>query len=366
MAAQPPPTDPLQQLKASFNAKDATYWGMFDAALTANKTTLEAQRGADKPFLMAMLSTVGVGQFHCGDLADALLAYFAGMPSPKKSPRPVTPRSFRFTAKVLKGASYQNLRRFVFEAAEKTYAHDGTIIYSSPVTADSDLDVELRFKAEEHAMEMRRLLVEALREVWCDTTIPMCAVEVCEGAVQKPVFANHYDAKLSPTRTAWSKKKKGRRSAATTVLDEAEIDLESVVDKTTTNCQFEKCHINAALKGKRGDTEGNWIPLPSDWHDLFDADTIDRKACVSILADKTLDEKKSDGRQAVNVHVYFAPHCIETEFRCKQLRGGRLIRKGTAGGAVFEVKVWKREVDKFVEELKTRHDTVLQAWSSVP
>jgi hypothetical protein len=78
------------------------------------------------------------------------------------------------------------------------------------------------------------------------------------------------------------------RSAKTTALDEEEIELEGIIDVKATNLKFERCLINADLKHTPADTEGNWIPLPADWHDLFDAYTIECKACVSILADSKI------------------------------------------------------------------------------
>ena len=272
------------------------------------------------------------------------------------------PRSaWKLEAIVSKGASFQHLRQRVFEMAEISTAFDGNIAYSTPVSADSDLCIELYFKGETDARTMETTLVRALRESWRSDTIPLINILEIERELQRRVWKQDYDRSTSPDRVSWDIYEEAGRSAATTVLDAEEIALESVVDDKMTDLRFERCHINASIKGTHADSEGNWIPLPVDWHKFFDAYTIDNKALVSIVGHSKIPDEKIGDREGVVVHVYFAPHLRSSAFYSGQLRNATMVRKG-----VFAVTVWKREADKFIAQLQTRHDRVTQSWSSVP
>ena len=75
---------------------------------------------------------------------------------------------FRLTVKVIRGATYQNLRKHAFALAEDCHAlksGDGYCIqYGLPVTYDSDLDAILYFRTIETAENMESAVNRAVRE----------------------------------------------------------------------------------------------------------------------------------------------------------------------------------------------------------
>ena len=148
------------------------------------------------------------------------------------------------------------------------------------------------------------------------------------------------------------------------MLDAEAIARESVVDPTMTRLKFERCCIDAEIKGTKSDSTGNHIPLPSEWHDLFDGCTSDRVASISIVAapgEKGLAPVDPDGRAAVLVHVYFDPNSQKEQRLGVELRGAVMVRPN-----VFGVTVWKGEAPFFIANLQKRHDAVIQQWTSVP
>ena len=324
---------------------------------------LSAQAGPSNPLSNLSVLRVALQGRKDGDEATFIVEFRPSMLVADHTDRKRPRSAWKFEAIVSKGASFQHLRQRVFEMAEISTAFDGNIAYSTPVSADSDLCIELYFKGETDARTMETTLVRALRESWRSDAIPLTKIIEIERELQRRVWKQDYDRSTSgpPDRVSWDIYEDEGRSAATTVSDAEEIALESVVDDTTTHLRFERCHINASLKGTRADSEGNWMPLPADWHKLFDADTIDNKACVSIVGHSKISDEKKGDREGVEVHVYFAPHLRSRDLYCGQLRDATMVRKG-----VFAVSVWKREADKFIAQLQTRHDRVTQSWSSVP
>ena len=322
---------------------------------------LSAQAGPSNPLSNLSVLRVALQGRKDGDEATFIVEFRPSMLVADHTDRKRPRSAWKFEAIVSKGASFQHLRQRVFEMAEISTAFDGNIAYSTPVSADSDLCIELYFKGETDARTMETTLVRALRESWRSDTIPLINILEIERELQRRVWKQDYDRSTSPDRVSWDIYEEAGRSAATTVLDAEEIALESVVDDKMTDLRFERCHINASIKGTHADSEGNWIPLPVDWHKFFDAYTIDNKALVSIVGHSKIPDEKIGDREGVVVHVYFAPHLRSSAFYSGQLRNATMVRKG-----VFAVTVWKREADKFIAQLQTRHDRVTQSWSSVP
>ena len=115
-----------------------------------------------------------------------------------------------------------------------------------------------------------------------------------------------------------------------------------------TSLKFEKCHIDAYIKNSKNDTTGNHIPLPSDWHNFYDAYTNDTIASISITpaGRNCIGEVGADGRFPVTVHVYFDPSSPDAPQRHTQLRSCTMVREN-----VFCVTVFKKEAQKFVESV---------------
>jgi hypothetical protein len=180
-----------------------------------------------------------------------------------------------------------------------------------------------------------------------------------------------FDKDISPDRTSFEHDEELESSQKMTVLDEGEIMRESVVDRSKVVHKFEKCRIDAKIKNTRADTTGNHIPLPVNWHDLFNGNTTlfdrgmnTRLAAISIVAspeEQGTAPSEADGRSPVVVHVYFLPSFTDAGVYAGKLRGAALVRPN-----VFSVTVWKREPQLFVAKLQARHDSVTQTWGRVP
>ena len=284
----------------------------------------------------------------------------------KTSPKRQRDESWKLAIRVIKGASFQHLRQRLYQLAEKHLAHGGTIQYEAPVIGTSDLVAELYFESRRDAEVMETVIRQAVRDRWRSPNMPQTSitVESIDITSLKRVFADHYDQTTSPDRLLFECTEAEEPSAATTVLDAEEIGRESVVDPTRTRLKFEKCHIDASIKGTTSDTTGNHIPLPVDWHKFFDGYTSDNVASISIVAatgEKGLAPLDSDGRAAVLVHVYFDPNSEKAQRLAVELRGAIMVRPD-----VVAVTVWKEEAPFFVTNLQKRHDAVVQQWKSVP
>ena len=278
---------------------------------------------------------------------------------------------WKLSATISKGASCQHLRQRLFQVAEEraAYKNDGCILYASAVTAASDIACELYFLTVEQAQSMETDIREAVRDRWRCDALPITSVAQVfdvDVAALRRVYADHYDRAASPPDRVTFEHLEDLDSAshATTVLDAEEINRESVVDSEKVTHKFERCHIDAIIKGSRADTTGNWIPLPSNWHDFFDGYTNNKVASISIVA--APDEKgeaapEADGRSRVCVHVYFDPRSPDAVDQAKYLRDAVLVRQN-----VFAVTVWKKEAATFVKLLLARHIRVTQAWSRIP
>ena len=267
---------------------------------------------------------------------------------------------WKLSATISKGASCQHLRQRLFKLAEKRAAYkkdDGCILYASPVTAASDIACELYFRTVEQAQSMETDIREAVRDRWRCDALPITSVAQVfdvDVAALRRVYADHYDRAASPPDRVTFEHLEDLDSAshATTVLDAEEINRESVVDSEKVTHKFERCHIDAIIKGSRADTTGNWIPLPSNWHDFFDGYTNNNIASISIVA---AGRGGSRGRRSL------ACVCACLLRSAQYLRDAGLVRPN-----VFAVTVWKKEAATFVKLLLARHIRVTQAWSRIP
>ena len=355
-----------------------TSWTTFGNAMTAAGTTLEDQRGAPKDQLMQLLEEFKFAASLRGKLADALLAYFTATPprlQPKREREEKKPSTFRFTCKFIKGARCIDLRRSVYAKAQKMLAFDGKIEYSLPkgkkiIDGDCDLDIELIFEEKRDALLMRNYATEAWK-LWGMEHSPVISVEECEHVVKNAVMESHYDQKTSPSREKMDGAhgrcdSDGSPTHATTVIDQETIDQESVVDTSKVFVEFHHAHIEAKLKGKPRDGDSNILPLPSDWHDIFDGKTPGGQGELMSIAPVPDDVKYKTrtglgGRKLVLVDVYFANPLVANEFFPKLRAGAFQVRP-----QVYRVGIFKKNVEQFKKHLSARHNEVVKKWSAVP
>ena len=306
-----------------------------------------------------------------GELPKGVVTFVFEVPCAQAGGKRHLRSAWMLTARIARGASFQHLRKELFALAEVSSAFGGFIRYGdgiTTVTATSDIEAELYFESSELARAMETCIRAAVRDRWRATTMPTTSVTDVSDTTSvdalKRIFSDHYDRTASPPdRLSFEHKAVGERSSATSVLDVTEIDNESVVDRTKCTLKFEKCHIDADIKGnKKKDTTGNHIPLPSDWHDFFDAYTNDNIASISIVGDgECIGVADGEGRAPVRVHVYFDPSSPDAPLRSAQLRSATQVRPN-----VFAVTVFKKEASKFVALLSARHNAVVQRWNKIP
>jgi len=246
-------------------------------------------------------------------------------------------------------------------------------------TGHSDLDAHFLFVAEQRAWDMAVAVSASLRAKWGNED-PGCLRFKVEpvASPSTPVLADplrHYIETDSPSdRESFEYEEQTDATPRTSVLDQDEIEAESIVDWHEAKVRFERCHIDASIKAKKDkpnpeDTTGNWIPLPASWHDLYDGDTTSKVPEVSIAAVEVLNEYDSKGRQAVMVDVYLGPQLRSenwVRFLVSQLKSPQQLYDGDKKRSVYRVKVYKKEAEKFKRLLNQEHNKKVRLWSSVP
>jgi hypothetical protein len=289
--------------------------------------------------------------------------------------RPREDRLWRLSCSVPRGADMQDLRARCFELAGYNCAFapnpPTSIVYSAPVSAASNLQIELYFTARQFADKMfndvrrtvrhvcRRVDVVPMGRVFSDgdSSMSMDQLLIVDDAA--------FDTDVAPHLTSFDSDESLETSShKTVVLDEDEIKRESVVDPEKVILKFERSHIDATVKRTRADTTGNHIPLPSDWRRYFDGDTTTHVAPISVVAppeERGTAPSEADGRSPVVVHVYFLPSFLHASAYASSLRDARPVRPN-----VFSVTVWKCEPQLYVAKLRARHDTITQKWGRVP
>jgi len=268
---------------------------------------------------------------------------------------------WKVTARFPRGAGALNLRRKVFEYAEKCIAYDAAVEYSTNasglIDATCDLNCTMYFEDKHDAETFRTHAVtapsvyhdlEPVQQTLCRDAKHQCTTRV---------FKHSYDASDSPKRTEWNQSDVHRSVSepsasrhSTTVLDTEQIELESICDPKKTRLKFEGCHINAALKHtKRGDAASNIMPLPSDFHALFDGRVDTDTPLIDIIPLKVMKQKQN-GRTLVKVQVRFKADAIEREYAHK-------LRNPQKSGDGYVVAVYKHEPDEFCKRLTERHNS---------
>ena len=254
-------------------------------------------------------------------------------------------------------------------------AFDGKIEYLLPkgkkiIDGDCDLDVELFFEEKRDALQMRNYATEASK-LWCMEHPPKFAVEECEHVCKNAVMESDYDKSTSPSREKMDgqhvrQDSGGSPTHATTVIVQETIDQESVVDTSKVFVEFHHAHIEAKLKKTSKDGDSNKLPLPSDWHDMFDGKTPGGQGELMSIAPVPDDVKYKTrtglgGRKLVLVDVYFANPFVANKYSPELRAGAFQVRP-----QVYRFGIFKKDVAQFKKHLSARHNEVVKKWSAVP
>ena len=294
-------------------------------------------------------------------------------------------RIFKVSARFMKGATWRNLRKSLFEMADRRRAIKGYIRYSIPVVAQSDLEVLLYFTTENQANSMYGDIIEMWQRHYTTGSRPNVRVEESNDNVDSEdlIKTSDYDQSISPARDddfEGFEVETESRSTATKNCPEHVQKRECIFDPKKCGGKVHEAHVNADLKMTKKkkkdvndgvleveeeDSKGNVIPLPAPVHTLFDSNTSGADMPLISIDPLTKVEELGTGVwengdcfQEVKVRVYFYP-----DERAQRFISG--LRHGSiqVTGGVYEVTIHKRMAAEFIKQAKKRHDETQEKWS---
>ena len=284
----------------------------------------------------------------------------------ESAPKRTKQEAFKFTVTFPGGAKCLNLRKALYEKAQECFAFDGNVEYSKvhgKIVNESDLLATMYFKEERDALTMRNYCLDA-EQRWNMQKTSLIGIDKEPHTCKVQMLAKHYDKTISPIRDGWKtcdRPDSGSPSHGTTVIDAETIEQESIVDMAKVRLQFHGAHIEATLKKTSKDSKENVLPLPSDWHDLFDAKNVEGCPVISIAPSgiPSTSTKGKSGREGIYLDVFFAFAEDANEYSPKLKDGVQRVRP-----QVYRVHVHKQRVKEFGKHLLKRHNGVMATWGS--
>ena len=317
--------------------------------------------------------------------------------------------AWRLKLVVPKGVQLLHLRKSVFSWAQESCAYysqsidydynfdaadSGTTSRSIDyvdTTAESDLMADLYFKTETAAENFRTLLDAGIQKRWHGASPPTGSDAVFDPNEQldsnRRVWERHYDRSLSPNRDGAMTVEMAeslRSDGTTTVITDPQvIAMESWIDPARNHHQFHEFYVDESIKRtakkdkliKEGDmdpypeedTVGNKIPLPSDWHDLYDKKASTRPMYISFVASHLpvdgpqLDSRHHNGEDYVplQVDIHFHPDLSTPEIT-SLLQSAKTPKH--VSGRIYQVHIFKREPGMFIRKTTERHAATIATW----
>jgi len=308
--------------------------------------------------------------------------------------------AYRLNLRVPNALQLMQFRKSVFSWAQQSiayYSHND--FYSSNdgsqsisyVGDDGDLEIDLFFPSLEKAEEFRNLVDFGLSK-WHGAKKPLMANPTEDQSFQLDaslrVLADHYSkAPASPERDEnvliIERDESAFSDGTTTVITDPKIiEYESWIDPKKSAQKFNKCHVDPSLKitdarkkrieageedePKEKDTVGNWIPLTTDWHGLYDGNAADNVKWISFHARRAsqqagLEIKEHNGEKYFPVEVDIHFHGNMPKFQIQSLLN--LMKAHThVAGRQYRTVIFKREPDKFIQKATKRHLATIAAW----
>ena len=315
--------------------------------------------------------------------------------------------AWRLELVVPKGIQLLQLRKKVYSWAEEScayYTHndcywdsdepdanDGrrSIAYDSD---NGDLAVDLFFKTEGDAENFRTRVVSGLNK-WHGANLPHARNAAWDPEQQLDanlrVWAADYEkAPPTPPRDAEvptiDRSESANSDGTTTVItDPKVIALESWVDPERTHLPFHECHIDESIKRTKAkdqaikdkrmdpypeeDTAGNKIPLPIDWHFLYDKKGATRPSYLSFKASELpcdsplLEPRRHNGETytPLQVDIFFHSDLGNDEITSllRPVKNPQHI-----SGRTYQVHIFKREPEMFIRKTAERHKEIIDTW----
>ena len=274
------------------------------------------------------------------------------------TPAPLAGGAYRIEVKFTNGAKYKDLRRLVYVHAEDLLAFDGKIEYAkTPITSESDLDVELFFETRQNALQFETRL-RRLRDK--SVTLMYNITPVQHTCIQR-VFVSDYNRTISPVRAASGESLCSEPSGGTEVytkkLTAEDVQQESVVCPTiySRGPKPEWAHIKERTECTQAEKEdpANRLVMPAELHQLYDGRGSDESCMVSFYADpkQTMDEPPPGKRARVEITVQFADSKTAADFSPRLLP----LTQFDSVKKTYTLSVYKLFPRKFIGYLNDRH-----------
>jgi len=201
------------------------------------------------------------------------------------------------------------------------------------------------------------------------------------------VWERDYDRSLSPNLHGFETVEMAESLASdgttTVITDPQVIAMESWCDPAFNHNQFHEFHVDKSIKRTKAkdrlikdglvdpypeeDTVGNQIPLPSNWHDLYDKKAANRPMYISFVA----SHLPVDGPQRESLHhngetyvplqvdIHFHPDLQDREI--DSLLGSAKSPQHVSG-RTSRVHIFKREPEIFIKKTSARHAATIATW----
>jgi len=309
--------------------------------------------------------------------------------------------AYRLNLRVPNALQLMQFRKSVFSWAQQSiayYSHND--FYSSNdgsqsisyVGDDGDLEIDLFFPSLEKAEEFRNLVDFGLSK-WHGAKKPLMANPTEDQSFQLDaslrVLADHYSkAPASPERDAnvlmIERDESVLSDGTTTVITDPQvIALESWINPGRTHQPFHECHIDESIKRTKAkdqaikdkkmdpypeeDTAGNKIPLPIDWHFLYDRKGTTRPSYLSFKASELpcdsplLEPRRHNGETyaPLQVDIFFHSDLDKDEITSllRPVKNAQHV-----SGRIYRVHIFKREPKMFIRKTTERHDEIIATW----
>jgi len=283
--------------------------------------------------------------------------------------------TWKFVARVDKGATYRMFRTRVYEMAVRHGGYDENIKYSeTPITSNASFDVEIYFMTMIQCHDFRSsflTLVERYGGVEPIHSASKDSTHVCSNLTKK----SNMVSSATPDRGSWEKGivVDDPLSVSTSVyhreLDEEDIRRESICafETFTTNGSNQKalwCHLRAKKRcnsdNEKKDTANR---LVMNWalHSMFDDNLTNDGATPTLSAyyPKSPIIDSTNGYAKLEVCIVFRSD-RDAEVYAKILRDS--VRQASAREFVIFVEKKKEDVMNFIKFLNERHDDVFKKW----
>ena len=346
-------TDPTEEIKALKAKRD-----VLETQLARLHHVLETQPGMTEAREIAIRQQITAISGEITGIHNQIAAYINLLS--RAGPASDRGGAYRIEVKFTNGAKYKDLRRLVYAHAQESVAFDGKIEYGpTPITSDSDLNVELFFQSESNA---RRFETE-LKHLHNKHSVALIyALTAVQHTCFRRVDEGDYDNSISPKRAASSQgsldsASSGGTEVYTNRLTTEDVEQESVISPTfyTNGPKPEWAHIKERKECKQSEKEdsANRLVMDANLHQLYYGRGSGKTCEVSFYVEPSEPvEELPNKRTRVEVTVAFATSKAAQDHapRLRSLTQFDSVKK------TYKVCVYKFHPKAFIGYLNDRHN----------